>query len=187
MTFAGLRQHIFSTFHAKDLVNAIHKRKTTYLAYIEKCSAQSKACAFPKLYLTQTNDSHEFCITCKKFRTVKNNMPLDCNEEHKKQSMQFIKDCLAKEPSEQIIEVEVLKISDVDVEQLKKQVCRQQKEIATLKEMNEESSDDADALYTLLTYMHENDTHIFREIMQQLKKSHSHVHERQLKNFDIEE
>jgi hypothetical protein len=115
-------------------------------------------------------------------------MPLDCGDDHKKASIEFIKDCLAKEPSEQIVEVvESPKISDADVEQLRKQVGRQQKEIAALKEMGEEASDDADAFYSLLSHMNDTDTHIFIEMMQFLKSKHPRVHERQVKNFDIEE
>lgn len=188
MTFAGLRQHIFSTFHAKDLINAIHKRKGLYTTLLEKFATQPKACAFPKLYLTQSSDSHEFCITCKKFRTVKNNMPIDCNDEHKQKTMEFIKECLAKEPSEPIVDVvEAPKTSDADVEQLKKQVVRQQKQIAALESTGEEASDDADAFYSLLSHMNDTDTHIFDELMAFLKSKHPLVHERQLKNFDIEE
>ena len=188
MTFAGLRQHIFSTFHAKDLVNAIHKRKGLYTTLLERFATQPKSCGFPKLYLTQSNESHEFCYPCKKFRTVKNNMPIDCCDDHKKQSMEFIKGCLDKEPSEPILEdVVAPKTSDADVEQLKKQVVRQQKQIAALEAAGEEASDDADAFYSLLSHMNETDTQAFNDAMQFLKSKHPNVHERQLKNFDIEE
>jgi hypothetical protein len=115
-------------------------------------------------------------------------MPVDCCDDHKKQSMEFVKECLAKEPSEPIVDVtDAPKILDVDVEQLKKQLGRQQKQIAALEVANEEASDDADAFYSLLSHMNDTDTHIFTEMMQFLKSKHPLVHERQLKNFDIEE
>jgi phage-related minor tail protein len=113
-------------------------------------------------------------------------MPIDCNDDHKKATMEFVKDCLAKEPCEPIVEVvEAPKTSDADVEQLKKQVVRQQKQIAALEAAGEEASDDADAFYSLLTHMNETDTHIFNEMMSFLKSKHGSVYDRQIKNFDI--
>lgn len=187
MTFAGLRQHIFSGFHAKDVINSIHKRKVLYTTLLEKFTTQPKSCGFPKLYLTQTaSESHEFCHPCKKFRTVKNNMPIDCNDDHKKQSMEFIKECLAKEASEPIVEeVEAPKTSDADALQLKKQVVAQQKKIAALESAGEEASDDADAFYAMLSHMNEEDTAVFDQMMAFLKANHPSVHDRQIKNFSL--
>jgi phage-related minor tail protein len=115
-------------------------------------------------------------------------MPIDCCDDHKKASLEFVKDCLTKEPCEQFVEVvEAPKTSDADVEQLKKQVVRQQKQIAALQSAGEEASDDADAFYSMLSHMNDTDTQIFNEMMTYLKAKHPSVHERQLKNFDIEE
>jgi hypothetical protein len=188
MTFAGLRYHTFSSFHANDIINSIHSKKSRYTSWLEAYNKNSKSCPFPKLYLTQSpNISHDFCYTCKKVRDVRNNIPLDCDESHKKASAEFIKECLAKEPTVVMPEEpEAPKVSDADLTALKKQVTRLQTQNESLKEMNAEASDDADALLTLLTHFQETDSDIFYQLMTRLKTTHPLVHERQLKNFEEE-
>jgi hypothetical protein len=186
MTFAGLRYHTFSSFHANDIINSIHAKKTRYVNWLELYAKNPKSCPFPKLFLTQLpNVSHDFCITCKKVRDVRNNIPLDCDESHKKASAEFIKECLAKEPTIAVPEEpEAPKVSDADHAALKKQVTRLQTQNESLKDMNAEASDDADALYTLLTHFHETDTDIFYQMMTRMKTSNPDSHLRHLKNFE---
>jgi predicted RNase H-like nuclease (RuvC/YqgF family) len=98
---------------------------------------------------------------------------------------EFIKECLAKEPTVVVPEEpEAPKVSEVDLAALKKQVVRLQTQNQSLKDMNAEASDEAEALYTLLTHFHETDTDIFYQMMTHLKISNASVHERQLKNFE---
>ena len=186
MSVPGYRKHIFSSTHSQDIINAIHKRKRTYQTWLESFARSPAGTSYPKLFLNDKDaDACLFCPVCKSLRQLRHNASLSCG--HKKEMSEFIKECLAKEPTVPVVEEpEAPKVSDADLAALKKQVNRLQAQNESLKEMNAEASDDADALYTLLTHFHETDTDIFYQLMTQLKSSHSSVHERQLKNFEDE-
>lgn len=184
MSIPGYRKHIFSSTHAQDIVNAIHKRKRTYQLWLENFAKSPAGTSYPKLFLNDKDaDACLFCPVCKSLRHLRHNATLTCN--HKKEMCEYIKECLAKEPTTAVPEEpEAPKVSEADIAALKKQVTRLQAQNESLKDMNAEASDDADALLTLLTHFQENDTDIFYQLMTRLKSTHSSVHERQLKNFE---
>jgi hypothetical protein len=187
-SFPGLKKHLFSTSHIQDMINAIHKKKITYNAWLYKFAASPNTTPFPRICFTDKEaDACQFCTVCKSIRYIKNNRPLTCN--HKSEIAEFIRECLKKEVINSVVEEtpaeddqKMLK----DLTALKKQVNRLQSQVESLKSLNEEASDDADALYTLLTHFHETDSDIFYQMMTHIKTSNPATHARQLKNFEEE-
>jgi hypothetical protein len=100
---------------------------------------------------------------------------------HKKASADFIRECLAKEPTIPIVE-ETLKPS-VDEASLKRENIRLKAQL----EASADSIDDGDALYSLLTHYHTNDTDMFKSIMHELQLIDSSVYNRQIKQFEEED
>lgn len=186
MSVPGYRKHIFSSTHTQDIINAIHMRKRTYQLWLENFAKSPAGTSYPKLYLNNKDaDACLFCPVCKSLRQLRHNATLSCG--HKKEMSEFIKECLAKEPTVAVPEEpEAPKVSDADLAALKKQVVRLQTQNESLKDMNVEASDDADALYTLLTHFHETDTDIFYRMMSHMKTTNPDAHARQLKNFEAD-
>ena len=185
MTNTGLKHHLFSGFHAKDIINAIHSKKSIYLSWLEKLNSNPKSCGFPKLYLTKTpNVSHEFCHPCKRFREVKTNRPIECDDSHKKATADFIKECLAKEPSIPIVEeVQAPKISADDMSALKKQNARLVSLSENQKNIISDLTDYEDALTFLFTQIKDSDTDLFNRFREQ----HSAVYEKEIKKLEEED
>ena len=179
---SGIRKHLFSGTHMNDIINSIHAKKKTYTSWLAKFDSSPQSCPFPKLYLTNhLNVSHDFCFPCKRFRDVRTNRPIECDGTHKKESAEFIRQCLAKEPTVPIVE-EAPKPS-IDEAALKRENTRLKAQL----EASTESIEDGDALYSLLTHFHEHDEDMFKSIMHELKLIDPSVYERQIKQFEEEE
>jgi hypothetical protein len=181
-SFAGYRHHLFAGVHANDIINSIHLKKKSYTAYLAKFDANPQSIPFPKLYLTkQANLSHDFCYPCKKIRDVRTNRPIECVETHKKASAEFIRECLAKEPTIPIVE-EAPKPS-IDEAALKRENTR----LKALLEASSGAVERDDTFYDLLSFFYENDEHIFKRLMDEIKRIEPSVYQHFKKELDLED
>ena len=181
-SFAGYRHHLFSGVHANDIINSIHLKKKSYTAWLAKFDTAPKSCPFPKLHLTaHQNVSHDFCYPCKKIRDVRTNRPIECDDSHKKASAEFIRECLAKEPTVPIVE-EAPKPS-IDEAALKRENTRLKAMIAA----SEGAVERDDTFYTLLSFFHDNDEYIFKRLIEEIKLIEPSVYQHFKNELDLEE
>lgn len=199
-TWVGIRKHLFSGFHAQEIIDSITSKKVVYAGWLARYDANPQACPFPKLYLCkESNVNHDFCYPCKRFRDVRTNRPIECNEAHKKESAEFIRQCLGqvnRQESEKVkkLQAELAELKGrlqnnlnrdipTDVGVLNRHIARLKLQVATL----EEDAEHGQALYSLLTHYHTKNPDLYNTMMGMMKVIDSSVHSRLIKQFEEEE
>ena len=182
VTYAGLKKHVFSSFHAQDIINAIHRHKSRYEAWLKKYEASPATTQAPLiLFSDKPNEGYYFCPECNSLRSYRSPKLLTCG--HLKETADFIRECLKKDAG---VKEDAI-VSNAEVELLKKKLEKAELQLKKEREHNAILCEENMAYYSAVSHFHEHDTHSFNTIMSFMKEKEPEFHKKLLKDLDIEE
>jgi hypothetical protein len=177
-------KHHFSKNHKEDIVNALIKKKSAFVIWIDNVEKNIRQ-VIPSISFNHRN--YKICFACKKIVPTSNDY-ITCPCKKTSENAKIIKSMLGDITELPITQSEQPTNSE-EVEKLKKENISLNRRIKAQEsriESLEECEEGYDALYSILTQYKESNIEVFNDMKKVLKHCYSKIYEKVKEDFNDE-